>query len=240
VRLIDLPGLRVPYRLVRRPGMRTIRLVFTDQGLRVSCHPRVPVREVENVLRERSTWLLKHAKLLDPAPVPPPLADGTLLPLLDGEVELGLAVSGRGSWRFREDDARLTVRAPGPDAVDRAVEAWYRAMATRFLGEMVLDRAAQLGVDVPPLTIRDTRSRWGSCSSRGRVNLSWRLVMAPRVVADYVVVHELAHLLQMNHSPTFWGVVESVLPNYKESRLWLKRYGDDLLQRRPRSDVPAA
>jgi predicted metal-dependent hydrolase len=213
--------------------MRTIRFAFTVEGLRVSCHPRVPLREIERALKERSSWLLRHAHLLDPAPAPP-LADGALLPLLDGEIELGLALSSRASWRFREDDARLTVYAPSADGIDHAVGEWYRAMARRFLGEMVLTRAPQVGVDVPALTIRDTRSRWGSCSSSGRVNLSWRLVMAPREVADYVVVHELAHLREMNHSKAFWDVVASVAPGYDAPRQWLKSRGDELLQRRPR------
>jgi predicted metal-dependent hydrolase len=230
---ISIPGREVSYQLVRRPGMRTIRFTFTDDGLRVSCAPRVPVREIESALRERSGWLLRHAHLLDPAPAPP-LVDGALLPLLDGEVELGLAISDRASWRFRDDDARLTVNAEAKEDVDRVLGAWYRAMATRFLGEMVLARAPQLGVPVPPLTIRDTRSRWGSCSSRGRVSLSWRLAMAPSAVADYVVVHELAHLREMNHSKAFWAVVASVAPDYKEPKAWLRRHGDELLQRRPR------
>lgn len=214
--------------------MRTIRFTFTDEGLRVSCHTRVPLRDVEDALRERAPWLLRHAHLLDPTP-PPPLVDGALLPLLDGEVELGLAPSRRASWRFREEDARLTISAPA-EHTDAAVAAWYRAMAIRFLGEMVLHRAAQLGVDVPLLTIRDTRSRWGSCSARGRVSLSWRLVMAPRTVADYVVVHELAHLREMNHSRAFWDVVASVAPDYEQPKCWLRRHGDELLRRRPRPD----
>lgn len=233
VATITLPEREVTYRLVRRPGMRTIRFAFTEDGLRVSCHPRVPVREIERALKERSSWLLRHAHLLDPAPAPA-LSDGAMLPLLDGEIELGLALSPRASWRFREDDARLTVYAPSPDDVDRVVGAWYRAMATRFLGEMVLARAPQMDVDVPPLTIRDTRSRWGSCSTSGRVNLSWRLVMAPHEVADYVVVHELAHLREMNHAKAFWDVVASVAPHYDRPRRWLKAHGDELLQRRPR------
>lgn len=226
-------GREVPYRLVRRPGMRSIRLALTDEGLRVSCHPRVPLREVEQVIRGRESWLRRHQHLLDPAR-PPPLLDGALLPLLDGEVELGLTFGRRASWRFREDDARLSVTAPDRDAVDGVVGAWYRAMALRFLGEIVLVRAPHLNVDVPPITIRDTRSRWGSCSSRGRVNLSWRLVMAPRAVADYVVVHELAHLREMNHSRAFWDLVSAAAPGYAEPRAWLRRHGDEVLRRRPR------
>lgn len=234
MRKIAVTGREVRYRLVRRPGMRTIRLTLTEEGLKVSCPPRVPLREVEETIRAREPWLRRHAHLLDPVPEPL-LVDGSLLPLMGGEVELGLVPSRRNAWRFRDEDARLTVSVADPGDVDRVVEHWYRAMALRWLGETAIARAPDLGVPVPRLTIRDTRSRWGSCSSRAGVSLSWRLVMAPPEIADYVVVHELAHLREMSHSPAFWEIVRSVIPGYESSRAWLRHYGDELLRRRPRS-----
>ena len=80
------------------------------------------------------------------------------------------------------------------------------------------------------ITIRDQKSRWGSCSGKGNLNFNWRLILAPEEVLDYVVVHELAHRLEMNHSVRFWGHVERVLPDYKDRRLWLRKNGDGLMQ----------
>lgn len=89
--------------------------------------------------------------------------------------------------------------------------------------------AGILQVDYGRITVRDQKTRWGSCSSKGNLNFNWRLILAPEEVLDYVVVHELAHRLEMNHSPRFWAVVESVLPDYRKRRGWLKQNGEGLM-----------
>ncbi|MEW6583594.1 MAG: SprT family zinc-dependent metalloprotease [Actinomycetota bacterium] len=237
MRRVTVGDREVRYELVRRPRMRTIRMVVGEGFLRVSARPGVPLREVEDAIREKERWIARHAHLLDEGP-PPPLADGDALPLLGGEVELGLACTGRRSWRFREDDARLTVEVGEAADADAVVADWYRTVALHRLGSLVMERAPHVGVRVPQVVVRDARSRWGSCSSQGRVGLNWRLVMAPPQVADYVVVHELAHLREMNHSPAFWAVVAAVVPDHREHREWLRAHGEALMRRRPRRDVP--
>jgi predicted metal-dependent hydrolase len=89
--------------------------------------------------------------------------------------------------------------------------------------------AADLGVAYKRLTIRDGRSRWGSCSSAGGLNFSWRLILAPPAILDYVVVHELAHLRELNHSPRFWALVAAHCPDYQLQRKWLKEHGPALM-----------
>jgi predicted metal-dependent hydrolase len=232
MRSLVVGGQVVSYELVRRPRMRTVRLTVTEAGLRVSCAPRVPLAEVEEVIRAKSRWLRRHTDNLQPAPQPP-LADGALLPILGGEVELGLVPSSRSCWSFREEDARLCVQAASPEEVDAVIESWYRTIALARLGQMLVQRAPDVGVEVPRLTIGDARSRWGSCSARGAVRLSWRLVMAPAWVADYVVVHELAHLRELNHSAAFWEIVDSVILRRTEATAWLSQNGGELLRRRP-------
>ena len=103
--------------------------------------------------------------------------------------------------------------------------AWYRRRAAEVLKERIAHWAPLVGVAVPPVTIKDMHSRWGSCSAKGRVNLYWGLVALPLELADYVVVHELAHLLELNHSPAFWRGVERVLPDYRERRKRLRSEG---------------
>ncbi|MDB9817722.1 M48 family metallopeptidase, partial [Amylibacter sp.] len=90
--------------------------------------------------------------------------------------------------------------------------------------------AKLLGCKINSITLRDTTSRWGSCTSNGRLMYSWRLVMAPREVQNYVAAHEVCHLIEMNHSNEYWQLVESVFPNYKLNRLWLKTNGNLLHQ----------
>ena len=90
--------------------------------------------------------------------------------------------------------------------------------------------ASLMGVSYGRISIRDQKTRWGSCSGKGNLNFNWRLILAPEAVRDYVVVHELAHRKEMNHSSKFWGIVEAVLPDYRRQRLWLKQYGDQLME----------
>ena len=140
----------------------------------------------------------------------------------------------RGAGRKRPARARPRLRlrngrfelARAAQAEGRAVFlAWYRRRAGEVLKERIAWYAPLVGVAVPPVTIKDMHSRWGSCSAKGRVNLYWGLVALPLELADYVVVHELAHLLELNHSPAFWRGVERVLPDYRERRKRLRSEG---------------
>ncbi len=101
----------------------------------------------------------------------------------------------------------------------------YKKRAQGIIARRVAHYAGIMDVDYNRITIRDQKSRWGSCSTGKNLNFSWRLILMPIEVMDYVVVHELAHLKQMNHSKDFWAEVEKVLPNYKEHRQWLKENG---------------
>jgi len=90
--------------------------------------------------------------------------------------------------------------------------------------------ASKIGKDINKITVRDTKSRWGSCSSQGNISLSWRLLFAPRAVAEYVCAHEVSHLREMNHSASFWKLVAALSPLYEESRSWLKKNGQQLFK----------
>ncbi|WP_128560753.1 M48 family metallopeptidase [Methylobacterium crusticola] len=112
--------------------------------------------------------------------------------------------------------------------VARRVRDFLEAEARRDLGAAVTRHGRALGRAPKRLTVRDTRSRWGSCSARGHLNFSWRLIMAPPSVLDYLAAHEVAHLVEMNHSDRFWRVVETLYPRYEEPERWLKRHGAEL------------
>jgi predicted metal-dependent hydrolase len=121
------------------------------------------------------------------------------------------------------------VPAPSGDAV-----AWYRRQARRELTEIAHSEGERLGLTGwSRIRIGDQRSRWGSCSSRGTLSFSWRLVLAPRWVAEYVVVHELCHLRHMDHSPRFWRLVDRALPHRRRAQAWLRMHGAELQAYRP-------
>jgi predicted metal-dependent hydrolase len=122
----------------------------------------------------------------------------------------------------------------------RLTEEQGRREAHARISLIAQSEAAALGVTYSRLTVRDQRSRWGSCSSRGALSFNWRLVLAPHDVLDYVVVHEICHLVELNHGPRFWRVVERRRPNYRESKRWLDDHGWEILAYRPPSATAAA
>jgi hypothetical protein len=110
----------------------------------------------------------------------------------------------------------------------RRVRDWFRSEARARIGVLVRDKAAVLGQTPGRITVRDTKSRWGSCSHDGNLSFCWRLVMAPASVLDYVVAHEIAHLAEHNHGPEFWRLVGTLTADVGGGRAWLKRNGGRL------------
>jgi predicted metal-dependent hydrolase len=118
-----------------------------------------------------------------------------------------------------------SIRVPDPEADLRpAIEGHLRRLAARELPARVLELASRHGLTVGRITVRSQKSRWGSCSRRGTISLNWRLIQTPAFVSDYICLHELMHLRQMNHSPRFWREVECVCPDYQVAERWLKEH----------------
>ncbi len=221
---VVLAGRAVPYTLVRSPRSRHVRMTLTPEGLRVSAPLRVPDSEVLRAVQSKERWLLRHAHLLEPA-APRELHDGMALPFLDGEVELGVLAAARASVRFRPEEGRITVAAPAGHDIRALVERGYRGVAREWFAQACAEAGRAVGAQPTSISIRDPRTRWGSCSARGTVSFSWRLLMAPARVAEYVVVHELAHLVHLDHSARFWELVGRVRPDHRAESRWLRDHG---------------
>lgn len=134
-----------------------------------------------------------------------------------------------GSVRAPRIEGATLVVPPDPGRVGARVEAFVKLAARQRLHAASDHYAALLGRRYSRLTLRDTRSRWGSCAHDGALMYNWRLILAPDGVLDYVAAHEVAHLAEMNHSPAFWAVVERLRPGHAPERAWLKRHGSGLL-----------
>jgi hypothetical protein len=154
-----------------------------------------------------------------------PVADGALLPYLGIDHRV----------RHRPGQLRLVDRADGEIRVGGSAEKlaarltdWLRAEARAALGHASAGKAAAIGRAPPPVTVRDTATRWGSCSAAGRLSFSWRLILAPERVLDYVAAHEVAHLEEPNHSTRFWALVDRLTAASEEPRAWLRTHGAGL------------
>ena len=231
-RSIALAGHQVGYEF-RRARRRSIGFVVGTDGLSVSAPRWVAVAEVEQALQAKAGWILRklheqqeRARRLQAAKVV--WQDGTSLPFLGETVILLLDPRVTGAQLHNAPDTlpgvpRLTLhlglpQAASQDQIRELVQTWLQRQARRVFEERCAHFAPKLGVRVKRLSLSSAATRWGSASADGSVRLNWRLIHFALPVIDYVVTHELAHLREMNHSPAFWEVVRSVLPDFERSR----------------------
>ena len=152
-----------------------------------------------------------------------------VVPRGTSEGAIDRALRAHAAWLGRQ----LAAEKPRTLELPELTEPEGRRLARRLISETAPAEAARLGVSYHRISIRDTRSRWGSCSSSGSLSFSWRLALAPREILDYVVVHELCHLVHHDHSRRFWSLVEHVRPSFRHERDWLRDHGWELLAYRP-------
>jgi hypothetical protein len=229
-KLLQLPTGAIPYTLKVSARRRTIGLRIDDRGLTVHVPKRVAWSSVEQLLQEKSGWILDKLALHRDRPAPLEWQDGTELMHLGQPVRLCLRQDARNR-QPEFDGLRLHIAQPDPSnikAVQRKVALWYRKQALADFTRRVELLAAKLGVAMPRVLLSSARTRWGSCNSRGEIRLHWRLIQAPPHVIHYVVAHELAHLKEMNHSPQFWAWVEQLCPGYRAARQELKALSGQL------------
>jgi predicted metal-dependent hydrolase len=175
---------------------------------------------------ERVEWI---AERLGALPPPVLLKPGAYIPLRGVIHRLKHAEAGRTVRLDKSSGPTPILLVPGPrDAFGDKTRAFFRAAARNDFSERVAVHAKSLKVTPKSISIKDMRSRWGSCSSDGRLNFSWRLVCAPPFALDYVAAHEVAHLREMNHSARFWKQVERAMPDWQPAREWLQERGSAL------------
>ena len=214
------PPIEVTLRRSARARRLSLRVSRLDGRVTLSMPKRVAEAEAMSFLVEKQHWIRGHLAKRAPEVR---RAFGVEIPFC-GEDRLIVPGQGR-SARF--DGAQITV--PGPAGrVPVRLKTFFRFEAQNRLRAASDHYAAALGVGYSRISLRDTRSRWGSCSSAGGLMYSWRLVMAPVAVQNYVAAHEVAHLREMNHSPAFWSLVADLCPDYEVHRRWLRQNGEAL------------
>lgn len=210
------PPLAVELRRSARARRISLRVSQVDGRITLTLPPGAPQALGESFLIERAGWLRAALSGLS---VPAAVAEGAALP-----VE-GRALVIRRAAVARVTPAEDALLIPGRGRAGALVAAWLKLRARERALDAIARHAAALGRTPGRLRLADPRGRWGSCSAAGDIMLSWRLVLAPPEVLDYVAAHEVAHLAQMNHSPRFWAQVARLMPDYAPRRDWLRRHG---------------
>jgi predicted metal-dependent hydrolase len=226
-RSIQLSGKTVTYTLKRSNRRRSIGLRIDDNGLTVNAPLRASEKWMHSVLQDKARWVVdKLDSWQIRKPAPQQWVDGAPI-LFRGETFTLRVVSSLFDAPPQLHGAHLMVHVAAADnkaVIEQIILQWYRHEAMQLFAECVAHFAPLLGVSPREIKLSAARTQWGSCTTRGTVRLNWQLIKMPLHLIDYVVVHELAHLVEMNHSPAFWAVVRQACPEYAQLRREMRQW----------------
>ncbi len=229
VQLLKVDGLPAPVEIRRHPTARrlTLRVSHSARAVVLTIPRYTDVREADRFLAKSIDWVRER---LEGVPDAVPFADGAIVPLrgITHEVRLAGRRPGRGVVEVEAGKASAMpalVVFGAEEHGARRLRDWLMTEAKRDLDERVEYHAGRLSLTARRVAVRDQKSRWGSCTSDGQLSFSWRLVLAPPMVLDYVAAHEVAHLAEMNHGPRFWRLVKQTMPRLEEAKRWLHLNG---------------
>lgn len=227
-RTVDIAGRALPLtiRSDRRATRLTLRIEPGGRALKMTVPVGVALRDVDDFLERHHGWI--SAKLAN-LPAEGKLAEGGEIALRGISHRIVLTGKLRGLTEKSALNGEPVLMVSGaPEHTGRRLSDFLKKEAKRDLDELSHYHARQSGRKIASISFKDTKSRWGSCSHDGHLCFSWRIVMAPPFVIDYLAAHEVAHLSEMNHGPKFWALCEKLCPGTKEAKSWLKRNGSGL------------
>ena len=229
VRRIDLAGTTVEYEVRHSSDATRARIDVDVHGVTVVLPEGARVR-ASKFPREKESWVVEKYREFERyrERVPDRRFDpGESFPVFGTERELVVEPARRNE--LTDETIRLRKSAVEQSSVQQALESFYRSLARERFSERADHYAPRMGVEYEQIEVRNQKTKWGSCSSTGTLGLNWRLVLAPPEISEYVVVHELAHLREMNHGETFWALVEEFDPAYEDHRAWLREHSAELV-----------
>jgi predicted metal-dependent hydrolase len=218
-------GAPVSIRISERARRVGLRIDSAERKVELILPRGVSERTGLRFLAAKRAWVTARLEAL---PQRVPFVEGAIVPLLGVPHRIGRELDSAAAPPVRIVDGEIRVRGD-PVHLARRVRDHLVSAARAELAPRARRLAAHIGRNVARVNVRDTRSRWGSCSGQSNLSFSWRLILAPEPVLEYVVAHEVAHLAEMNHGPRFWALVESLMPGSAEPRAWLKRNRNRLL-----------
>jgi len=213
---------------VKRTNRKKTASIKIEQGVvQVIVPQNLPQKEIDDLLKQKSDWIRKKLIIQQSVPVSKPkeFVSGESFTYLGRNYRLKVLTGQLQPVKLKQGYLQVTV--PVEQKSDQALirkllQDWYLDRASKKLEQKTVKYAQQIGVQPSKIRVREYKSRWGSCSVRGEVSYNWRIIISPNPVVDYVVVHELCHLIHHNHSKQYWNQVRSIVPDYQSKRDWLK------------------
>ena len=238
---IKLGNTIIPVEEYRSARYRRITLSILQDRVRISAPKSVSARQLKELLREKEDWILEHWQRQSERQ--------NLLKKVYVSGEKFLYKGQALELRFKQDKLKtktpevrmerqvlwvilpcdFSLNSEGQIVIPQLIAGWYKNEARKLFKQKLDQQALRMGVSYQAFRLKDQKTRWGSCSSRGNINLNWRIVMAPEKIIDYLVIHELAHLIYPNHSAEFWQRVGEFMPDYRSCKSWLREHGSELV-----------
>ncbi len=230
--VLQLNGMLI--NLIRSKKRKTLTLEVNHQGVKVRAPYKMSEQAIMKFILSKEQWLLKNLEDMPPPPKPIDFENNSEILLL-GELYKIQIITGRKPIFIDQQNIVVIpiskTNLPLQSSIKNKLIRWYKNVAMQHLKLRVENRLIEMlsnNKKIPEIKVRDYKRRWGSCDHRGDLSFNWRIVMAPSKVMDYVVIHEIAHLKEFNHSRKFWRIVEQQMPDWKDQQQWLKNNGADL------------
>lgn len=232
-RIVVAGNRRLEYTLIQTARRSVLFQALPEGAIRVYAPKGMRLRDIDQMVRNRADQLVQMGRAVDQKLSEDrqnhPVSDGSTIMIEGVPHTIRLCEARRVTGAVEQGELRLSLPRPGDDqAVRAAIRAVLSERALERIRERLQHYAPLIGKTPGRVTIREQKSRWGSCSSKGNLNFNRKLIMAPPPVLDYVVIHELCHLWEFNHSPKFWALVEKQMPDYRAWKKWLKEHTGDL------------
>lgn len=234
---IKLGNKLINYKIIRTNRKTMGIIVDHKRNLIVRSPKNTAATKIEEVLKKKTTWILSKLKEMDkikPAPKEKEFMTGEKLPYLGRRYRLEVNPAENSKVEVKLYQGKFIINYPFEledqeqrrrEEIKDALVDWYREHAKEKINERVDKYKVKLDVEPNNVVVKKQKKRWGSCSSKNNLNFNWKIIMAPMSIVDYLIVHELTHLIHDNHSRDFWATVAAVIPDIKEKKEWLKVNG---------------
>ncbi|MDB2337752.1 M48 family metallopeptidase [Amylibacter sp.] len=222
-----------PFEIIRTDRVKSASIDVEDNLVKVTVPKNLSDERIEELIKGRILWIKQKLALQASAIVSKPkeYVDGEAFAYLGRNYRLKCAKGVEESVKLKSGYLNVTTKngKRNSEHLKAVVEQWYRTKALSRLIDKTRRYSAILKVEPTSINLKDYKAMWGSCSPKGVVSYNWRIILAPHKIVDYIVVHELCHLIEPNHSSKYWKQVMSVIPDYENSKEWLKNNGSSLL-----------